>query len=154
MGRPSHFSTRPRSPAIWHPELMTDPRYGPFPSDDTPPTAQPWDYPPPPPGQYPYPAAPGVYYDPMAPYGRHPVTGEPYSDKSKVIAGLLQLLGLVGFLGFGRIYVGQTGYGVAQLIIGILTCGVVAFIWGIVDVVLIFSGSVRDNAGRPLRDGT
>ena len=46
---------------------------------------------PPPPGQY-----PPVYTDPAAPYGRHPLTGEPLSDKSKVIAGLLQLLGLLG----------------------------------------------------------
>ncbi|MDT5067011.1 MAG: hypothetical protein QOK02_3166, partial [Mycobacterium sp.] len=29
--------------------------------------------------------------DPAAPYGRHPLTGEPLSEKSKVVAGLLQL---------------------------------------------------------------
>jgi hypothetical protein len=51
----------------------------------------------------------------MAPYGRHPLTGEPLSDKSKTIAGLLQLIGIVGILGIGRIYMGQTGLGVAQL---------------------------------------
>jgi TM2 domain-containing membrane protein YozV len=90
----------------------------------------------------------------MAPYGRHPVTGEPFSDKSKVIAGLLQLVGLFGLVGFGRIYLGQTGLGVAQLIVGLVTCGIGAWIWGIVDAVMIFSGRVRDNAGRPLRDGT
>jgi TM2 domain-containing membrane protein YozV len=91
--------------------------------------------------------------DPLAPYGRHPLTGEPYSDKSKVIAGLLQLLGLVGFVGFGRIYLGQTGLGVAQLIVGLVTCGIGAWIWGIIDAIMIFTGSVRDTVGRPLRDG-
>lgn len=101
-----------------------------------------------------YPPPPVAYYDPMAPYGRHPVTGEPLSEKSKLIAGLLQLIGLFGLVGFGRIYLGQTGYGVAQLLVGIVTCGIGAIIWGIVDAILIFTGSVRDNEGRPLRDGT
>jgi TM2 domain-containing membrane protein YozV len=147
---------------------MTEPQYGSGPSEGVTPPQQPWEYPappqageyPPPPGQYPpqdqyqYPPPPGAYYDPMAPYGRHPVTGEPFSDKSKVIAGLLQLVGLFGLVGFGRIYLGQTGLGVAQLIVGLVTCGIGAWIWGIIDAVMIFSGRVRDNAGRPLRDGT
>src|SRR6185295_10278145 len=68
----------------------------------------PWQYPPPPgqypppPGQYP-PPYPAAYLDPAAPFGRHPLTGEPLSDKSKVVAGLLQLLGLLGLVGIGRI---------------------------------------------------
>ncbi len=105
-------------------------------------------YPPPPP---PY---PGPLYDPAAPYGRHPVTGEPFSDKSKVIAGLLQLLGLFGLVGVGRIYLGYTGLGIAQLLVGLLTCGIGAIIWGIVDAILILTDRVRDPHGRPLRDGT
>ncbi|ORB22646.1 hypothetical protein BST36_14370 [Mycolicibacterium moriokaense] len=115
--------------------------------------------PPPPPGyapQYPPPAGqyPQPYADPSAPFGRHPLTGEPFSDKSKVIAGLLQLLGLFGIVGIGRMYIGQTGLGVAQLIVGLVTCGLGAIIWGIVDAVLIFTDKVRDSEGRPLRDGT
>ncbi len=109
---------------------------------------------PPPQGAYPYPPPPGIYFDPMAPYGRDPITGEPFSDKSKVVAGLLQLIGLFGLVGFGRIYLGETGLGVIQLVVGVLTCGIGAIIWGIVDAVLIFTGNVRDTAGRPLRDGT
>ena len=123
-------------------------------------------YPPPgqypPPGPYPPPVYPPQYYaDPMAPYGRDPFTGEALSDKSKVIAGLLQLLGLVGILGIGRVYLGQTTFGIAQLIgclaFGIVTCGfgfIVPVVWGIVDAVLILTGKVRDSQGRPLRDGT
>lgn len=128
---------------------MTEPQYGgnesgnPYP----PPPQQP-GYPPP---VGPYPPA---YGDPSAPYGRHPITGEPLSEKSKVVAGLLQLLGLVGLVGIGRIYLGQTGLGIAQLVVGLITCGVGAVIWGIVDAVLILTDKVRDPDGRPLRDGT
>ena len=118
-------------------------------------------YYPPPSGQFPPPYyPPPVFYpDPAAPYGRHPLTGEPFSDKSKVIAGLLQLLGLVGVLGIGRIYLGNTTLGITQLlgclVFGIVTCGIgfiVTVIWGIIDAVLIFTDRVRDSAGRPLRD--
>lgn len=126
-----------------------------------PPFGGPPPYYPPPGGQFPPPVyPPGYYVDPMAPYGRDPLTGEPLSDKSKVVAGLLQLLGLVGILGIGRIYLGQTGFGVGQLVggllIGFVTCGfgfIVPVVWGIVDVVLILTGKVRDSQGRPLRDG-
>jgi TM2 domain-containing membrane protein YozV len=117
---------------------------------------------PPPPGQYPpppnypmppqYPAQGG--YDPAAPFGRHPVTGEPLSDKSKVIAGLLQLLGLFGLVGIGRIYLGDTKLGIIQLVVGLLTCTIGAIVWGIIDAVLILTDKVRDPQGRPLRDGT
>lgn len=134
--------------------VMTEPTFGgnEYGTQPTPP-------PPPQPGyspQYPPPAGqyPQAYMDPSAPFGRHPLTGEPFSDKSKVIAGLLQLLGLFGLVGIGRMYLGQVGLGVAQLIVGLVTCGLGAIIWGIIDAVLIFTDKVRDPAGRPLRDGT
>src|SRR5437764_4180672 len=106
-----------------------------------PPTGQysppPGQYPPPPGqyGQYPPPAGsyPPAYPDPAAPFGRHPLTGEPLSEKSKVVAGLLQLLGLFGLVGIGRIYLGYTGLGIAQLVVGLITCGIGAVVWGIVD---------------------
>jgi TM2 domain-containing membrane protein YozV len=106
--------------------------------------------------QYPqYPAGgPGApYYDPSAPYGRHPVTGQPFSDKSKTVAGLLQLLSLIGVGGIGRFYIGDIGIGVAQLLVGWLTCGI-GLIWPIIDAILMLTGSVPDSQGRPLRDGT
>jgi len=128
---------------------MPPPYYPPPPSYPQPPYYPPLgQYPP---GKYP---PPGSYFDPSAPYGRHPLTGEPLSDKSKVVAGLLQLLGLLGIVGIGRIYLGYTGLGVAQLITGLVTCGLGAMIWGIIDAVLILTDKVRDPAGRPLRDGT
>jgi TM2 domain-containing membrane protein YozV len=137
---------------------MTEPQFGgqedwnassappPHPPQGFPPQGYPPQYPPPPPA--------GAYYDPMAPYGRHPMTGEPFSEKSKLVAGLLQLLGLLGLVGIGRMYLGQVGLGILQLVVGFVTCGIGAFIWGIVDAVLILTDKVRDPQGRPLRDGT
>lgn len=128
---------------------MTDPsQYGPGPAGTPQPPGA--GYPPP----YPPPGYPPAYVDPTAPYGRHPITGEPLSDKSKVVAGLLQLLGLLGLVGIGRIYLGQTGLGIAQLLVGLVTCGIGAVVWGVVDAVLILTDKVRDPQGRPLRDGT
>lgn len=140
---------------------MTEPPFGG--AEATPPPYQPPPYYPPP-GQYPPPyPPPGYYADPMAPYGRNPFTGEPLSDKSKTTAGLLQLLGLIGVLGIGRIYLGYTNLGIAQLIIGLvggfvigmLTCGIgfaIPVVWGLIDAVMILSGQVRDPLGRPLRE--
>jgi TM2 domain-containing membrane protein YozV len=136
-------------------KVMTEPPFSgsEHPTSPPPPLPPQPGYPPqypPPPGPY-----PGAYVDPLAPYGRHPVTGEPLSDKSKVVAGLLQLIGLLGFLGFGRIYLGQTGLGIAQLLIGFFFCWLlVPIIWGIIDAILIFTDQVRDEQGRPLREGT
>lgn len=130
---------------------MTDPSQSPDPLSGP----QPESFPPPagypPPG---YPPYPSPYGDPSAPYGRHPITGEPFSDKSKVIAGLLQLLGLFGIVGIGRIYIGDTKLGVIQLIVGLVTCTIGAIVWGIIDAVQILTDKVRDPDGRPLRDGT
>ncbi len=137
---------------------MTDPTW-PMPPDGNWQPRQPPYTPPPFPPQYtPYPP-PSPYLDPSAPYGRDPISGQPLSDKSKVAAGLLQLIGLFGILGIGRLYLGQIGLGLAQLLGGIfftsITCGIgvlLPIIWGIVDAVLIFSGHVHDQYGRPLRD--
>lgn len=140
---------------------MTEPQFGGNEGDRSqPPPPQQPGYPPP--GQYPSPGPypppmsgyPPAYMDPAAPYGRHPITGEPFSEKSKVVAGLLQLLGLMGLAGIGRIYLGYTGFGIAQLVVGLITCGIGAIIWGIIDAVLILTDKVRDPQGRPLRDGT
>jgi TM2 domain-containing membrane protein YozV len=130
-------------------------------------TEQPWNEaagsgpPPQPPPGYPsgYPAqpypqypSPGPYFDPSAPFGRHPVTGQPYSDKSKLTAGLLQLFCVAGIGGIGRFYMGDIGIGVAQLLVGWLTCGI-GLIWSFVDAILIFADKAHDPQGRPLRDG-
>ncbi|MEZ0578949.1 NINE protein [Nocardioides sp. MH1] len=99
---------------------------------------------PPPPYQQPAPAYP---FNPAVPYGLDPATGLPYSDKTKIVAGLLQLLIP---LGFGRMYMGHVGVGVAQLVVTIVTCGL-GSIWPFIDGIVILAGSPRDGMGRPMR---
>ncbi len=86
-------------------------------------------------------------FDPAAPYGRHPINGVPYSDKNKIIAGLLQV-----FLpfGIGRFYTGHTGIGVAQLLVTVFTCGAGA-VWPFVDGIILLVSDSTDSDGRLLR---
>src|SRR5690349_22069670 len=97
----------------------------PPPGYGTPPPPPGFGTPPPPPGYGPppgYQPPPGGYPPPGyafgahagAPWGVHPITGVPYSDKQKLIAGLLNIL--LPF-GIGRFYIGDTGTGVAQLLV-------------------------------------
>ena len=105
---------------------------------------------PPPPGWQPPPGPYGYGYppNPAAPYGIHPVTGMPYSDKSKVVAGVLQL---VVPLGIGRFYMGDTNIGIAQLLVTLVTCGIGA-LWPFIDGILILvNDTATDAQGRPLR---
>ena len=97
----------------------------------------------PPPAGLP-PSVPGGH-DLDAPYGREPMTGQPYSDRSKVAAGLLQL-----FLpfGVGRLYAGHVGIGVAQLVLSLFGIGV---LWAFIDGIVILAGRPTDQYGRPLR---
>lgn len=98
------------------------------------------------PGGYPPgPVPPGMYTgDPNAPYGYDPY-GRPYSDKSKIVAGLLQFF--LGSFGVGRFYLGHVGIGLAQL----FTCGGIG-IWALVDaIILLTSNSTTDEHGRVLR---
>jgi hypothetical protein len=101
----------------------------------------------PPPGPPGMPGHPGgMMISPHAPYGIDPMTGVPFSDKSKLVAGLLQIF--LGSFGVGRFYTGHIGLGVAQLLLSWLTCG----IWPLVDGILMLMGKVPDAQGRPLRE--
>lgn len=159
-------SSDPLPPVFGSPQ----PEYG---QSTPPPQSYPSGYPSAPVPGYPsgpsYPATPGhsaaygAYGDPSAPYGRDPVTGEPYSDKSRATAGLLQiLLGFISLPGIGRLYIGSIGIGLTQLLVfwlGLITIifgvGLVIFpviwIWAFVDGILMLSGAVRDPQGRPLK---
>ena len=97
---------------------------------------------------YPQQAYPGPYgASPQAPYGIHPATGLPFSDKSKLVAGLLQILIP---LGIGRFYIGDTKTGVWQLVVTILTCGIGA-LWPFIDGIIILATDSKDGNGLPLR---
>lgn len=135
------MTTPPDAPGDHEPTQPLPP-YGQAPPPPPPP--QGWT---PQPGPYPY----GPYgANPSAPYGYHPVTGIPFSDKSKLIAGLLQI-----FLpfGIGRMYTGNVSLGVIQLVVTLVTCGI-GSIWSFVDGIVILVSGGNDQHGRPLRDGT
>jgi len=106
--------------------------------------------PPPAPGQVPYGAPVGGPYAaaaPGAPYGIHPGTGIPYSDKSKIVAGILQIL--LPF-GIGRFYIGDTRLGVIQLVVTLVTCGL-GSLWPIVDGIIMLVTDSKDARGYVLR---
>jgi TM2 domain-containing membrane protein YozV len=158
---------------------MSTPNQPPNPSDEPPWGWRPQGYgspqnpqiPPPPgyppqpayqsPGYPPYPGYPGYAVDPQAPFGRDPATGIPLSDKSAVTAGLLQLF--LGVFGIGRFYIDSTQIAVAQLCLGLFGTVFSLFclfgfpvllgsvVWAIVDAIMMFTGSVKDNHGRKLR---
>ncbi len=84
---------------------------------------------------------------PGAPYGRDPRTGRPYSDKSKVLAGLLQL-----FLPFGigplllRPHRDRRSPSCWSLFFG-----GIGVIWAFIDGIVLLAGNPYDPDGRPMR---
>ncbi|WP_415952508.1 TM2 domain-containing protein [Streptomyces sp. KLOTTS4A1] len=149
--QPPQSSQQPPQPGYGYPQDAPPPYQGGAPGPyghpqyaQQPPYGQQPGYPPPAygaPGSVPpgYPTG-----DPHAPYGYDPL-GRPYSDKSKIVAGVLQLA--LGTFGIGRFYMGSVGIGVAQ----VLTCGGFG-IWALIDGILILVGNDHTDAeGRVLR---
>jgi TM2 domain-containing membrane protein YozV len=94
--------------------------------------------------------------------------GLPYSEKSKLAAGLLQLIPafVMCIAGVGRLYAGQTGLGVLQLFGSILAWIMLIclfwlvvpiflffgmWLWGIVDGIVMLAGRPVDGYGLLLR---
>jgi TM2 domain-containing membrane protein YozV len=98
-----------------------------------------------------------------------PLTGQPLSDKSKITAGLLQLV--LGFLftlgGVGRLYAGNTAIGVVQIVATAVAwssfwCGFFTlfipwilwagiWLWFVIDGIVMLVGRPVDGQGRLLR---
>ena len=73
-----------------------------------------------------------------------------YEQKSKIVAGLLQIF--LGGFGIGRFYLGYTNIAVIQLVVTIVTCGA-GSLWGLIDGILILTGTVKvDGKGITLKD--
>ena len=149
---------------------MTDyPAYPPPNPDPGPPRPEPVVYPP-------VSAQPAPPYPPAAPTSGYgfavpipaPLPVRPLSDKSKVVAGLLQLLPGValGLNGLGRLYAGQVGLGVVQLAataVGWISfwCGFLlvfpfavffaVWLWAVIDGIVLLAGRPVDGQGRLLR---
>ena len=102
-----------------------------------------------PPGPGPYPGTPAPYgAQAGAPWGVD-AYGRPLSDKSKIVAGLLEIF--LGSFGVGRFYLGYTSIGVAQILVTWLTCGFGA-LWPLIDGIMMLMGKVPDAEGRTLRE--
>lgn len=91
-----------------------------------------------------------------------------YSDKSKIVAGLLQILPgfILGLGGIGRLYAGHTMLGLIQLVATVIGwisfwCGFftgftfvifgLAWLWFVIDGIVLLAGRPVDGQGRPLR---
>ena len=56
----------------------------------------------------------------------------------------------LGTFGVDRFYLGKVGTGILKLLITIFTFGLFAWIWWLVDILLIASGNMTDNQGNKL----
>ena len=71
-------------------------------------------------------------------------------QKSKMAAGLLGIF--LGGLGIHNFYLGNTGRGVIQIVVTLLTCGV-GSVWGLVEGIMILTGAIKtDGKGNPLKE--
>ena len=70
-------------------------------------------------------------------------------QKSRLIAGLLGLM--AGGVGAGRFYLGYYKVGIFQLLLNVLTLGILGTLWGFFDGILILLGKVKfDGKGNLL----
>lgn len=74
--------------------------------------------------------------------------------KSKIVAGLLGIF--LGYFGVHNFYLGYKDRAMLQLLLTILTCGILSFVsalWGLIEGIMILAGSINVDAdGNPLRD--
>jgi TM2 domain-containing membrane protein YozV len=80
-------------------------------------------------------------------YATHPTFTTVKSDRSRLAAGIIQLL----LPGVGRMYMGYGAIGVLQLVLAF--CGGVGYIWSVIDGIVILSGGVKmDGYGRQMKE--
>jgi hypothetical protein len=97
----------------------------------------------------PYQPPPGPYAAPQ-PMNPNMAVPQGYEQKSKLVAGLLQIF--LGSFGVGRFYLGFVGIGIAQILVTWCTFGIGA-LWPLIDGILILTGSVsKDARGIPLKE--
>lgn len=81
-------------------------------------------------------------------------TSSDHNAKSKLAAGLFGIF--LGVFGVHNFYLGFTGKAVAQLLITVLSCGIlspVSAIWGLIEGIMILSSNdYKDADGNTLRD--
>jgi len=62
----------------------------------------------------------------------------------------LLLCFFLGWLGIHRFYTKSTGIGIAQLVLGILSCFLVSAVWAFIDFIMLLCGSYKTGDGRVL----
>ena len=76
------------------------------------------------------------------------------NQRSKIAAGILGIF--LGAFGIHNFYLGYNGKALGQLLMTVLSCGVLSFvsgIWGLVEGIMILTGSISVDAdGVPLKD--
>ena len=81
-------------------------------------------------------------------------TNSNVNSKNRVMAGLLGIF--LGAFGIHNFYLGYNGKALGQLLMTVLSCGVLSFvsgIWGLVEGIMILTGSISVDAdGVPLKD--
>jgi TM2 domain-containing membrane protein YozV len=171
-----HRYSEPQDPFATNPAGLPAVPQSPAPYDPDPPSYEPDPYPY---GLQPQSPAP-AHHTPQQPLppqpprppagwtGVDPITGAALSPKSKIIAGLLQLLPglLLSLGGLGRLYAGHTKVGIIQLTASLLgwaslACGfalmvpwivtLAVWLWFIVDGIVLLAGSPVDGKGRLMR---
>ena len=83
-----------------------------------------------------------------------PGTNSDPNAKSKIASGILGIF--LGALGVHNFYLGYTNKAVAQLLITVLSCGIlgiVSGVWGFIEGIMILTGSINTDAnGNPLTE--
>ena len=75
--------------------------------------------------------------------------GLSYSDKSRVLAGILGII--LGGIGVHRFYLGNIGIGILQILVSVFTLGI-GSVWGFIEGIIILAGGEwRDGDDLPLR---
>ncbi|MBI2918564.1 MAG: TM2 domain-containing protein [Chloroflexi bacterium] len=85
----------------------------------------------------------------VGPPAAPPAPATTFSDKSRLTAGILGIL--LGGIGVHRIYLGNIGIGILQIVVSIITLGI-GSLWGFVEgIIIIAGGNWKDSRGMPLR---
>jgi TM2 domain-containing membrane protein YozV len=88
----------------------------------------------------------------LSPMWQGPGTPPPpgWQPKQKIVAGILGIL--LGGLGVHSFYLGNSKKGIIQLVLSVVTCGLLG-LWGLVEGIMILIGNVNTDAyGVPLTD--
>lgn len=77
-------------------------------------------------------------------------TGKVSTPASSDKATALILCFFFGWLGVHRFYLKDNSIAVVQLVLGLISCGLITGIWALIDFILILCGTFKTSDGRTL----